>query len=118
MDCISVRKPEMRAYEFMNEGLSVDDKHLTSDFLHTNADDDYYMNLYNTIIDMERTLDEKSEDYTIPADQIFSPSNIKNAIISLTFMYDELKVLYSWNRVLTTHCRRMLAYLQGQYLDW
>jgi hypothetical protein len=108
----------MRAYEFMNEGLPVDGKHLTADFLHTNFDDINYTQIHHEIMQMEYNLDFKSEDYTIPADQIFSSSEIKIGISMVRKWQHELSENYSWNLVLTAHCRRMLAYLQGQYLDW
>jgi hypothetical protein len=100
----------VRAWEFM-EAIPVDPNSKVHDTL---IDDE----LSDLVFAFEHILDNKSDDYSIPADQIMSNNQIKSGLDYIQYLLFRLNTDFPTNRSLTKLCNQMKSYLNGKYLDW
>jgi hypothetical protein len=100
----------VRAWEFM-EAIPVNPSHK----LHDNLID---LDLTATVSDFEQYLDNRSDNYSIPSDQVFSDNQIKSALHHAQYLISRLDNEFPSNRTLTKLCNQMISYLNGDYLDW
>jgi hypothetical protein len=100
----------VRAWEFM-EAIPVNPNSKIHDIL---VDSD----LSKMVYDFEHDLDEISDDFSIPADQVFSDNHIKSGLDHIQYLKTRLANEFPRNKSLTKLCNQMISYLNGDYLDW